>query len=80
MPDRRTKAEQRYVIVEHVAGVWSYHLARPREPCPVRSLCDKPVMWTGVPAWGVRCGNESIHYKWCKECAAIRDEETDNAR
>lgn len=57
-------------VVEHISGVWSYHLAHEGE---YRAICDpsKQVMNTHfkLEDWGMRCGNESIRYKWCPECA-----------
>lgn len=39
----------------------------------LRALCDpkKMVMNTKfeLTDWGMKCGNESIRYKWCEECA-----------
>jgi len=56
-------------VVEHVSGVWSYHLA---EEGKFRPLCNPEslVMNTSfkLEDWGCKCGNEGIRYKWCKDC------------
>lgn len=56
-------------VVETTTGYWFYHLA---EEGSYRALCDpkKMVMNTSIKLknWGMKCGNESIRYKWCSDC------------
>lgn len=61
-------------IVEHISGVWSYHLA---EEGKYKSICPRQVQvmntsFKGLASWGDRCGNKLINYKWCKECEALK--------
>lgn len=65
-----SKAE--LVIVEGVEGYYRYHWAP--DDRKARALCGARTMSSGVPVWGMRCGNESIRYKWCEKCAGMKGE------
>lgn len=60
-------------IVEHISGVWSYHLAKDRT---WNAICGRTgMMSTAMPleCWGTACQNDRIRYKWCVECSKIAD-------
>lgn len=58
-------------VVEHVAGVWSYHLRDASRPnaSTARAACGAPVMTCGLPlrAWGFK---GHLNEKYCASCAA----------
>jgi hypothetical protein len=58
------------VIVEGVEGYWRYHWA-PEDRYHM-ALCGARTMPTSVPVWGMRCGNDTIRYKWCSTCAKMK--------
>jgi hypothetical protein len=58
-------------IVEHISGVWSYHMRDAAQPAALSqpSACGKPVMTTHAPlsTWGL-VGH--LREKYCPTCAA----------
>lgn len=60
------KNERPLSVVEHVSGVYSYHLAHEGEHT---ALCGRTAMMrTGIPldGWGT---SSHLHEKWCVDCA-----------
>lgn len=65
------KNEQPLSVVEHVSGVYSYHLAHEGEHA---ALCGRTAMMrTSIPldGWGT---SSHLHEKWCVDCALAYDE------
>lgn len=60
-----------FVVTEGVEGYWYFHLSKPDKFTV--SLCGRRTMQTGITRdfWGSVCGNKSIRYKWCEECAKL---------
>lgn len=60
---------ERFKVVEHISGVWSYHLA---EIDKYTSLCGKQVMDCNLPfkSWGVKTHLKESYCQICLEIAS----------